>query len=301
MLAWFKSLNLLLLIEGTRTFHRRITKPIYCRWDIGVRLYSCTRSIRQLCNSGLFLFLFLIFVTPQAQSYTYTTLITYGSYFHFLSMWDELLWHLQHVLKREKPEERSQIVHKLSGHVAQLSQHKFASNVIEKCLEYGDSTARGILIEEIVGLGDNSENLLVTTLFYSFFPLCCFWISYYQTKPDRYYFDGVGDGERPIRELCDPEGSSNMYGRPTRSAAWSYKDSSQFIEEIYLRKTYCHSLWTTLWRRCAYLSLIYLSLEKCGLFCRSRSITLVLLNFVNCRSWGIRFITGYWNRKTKKS
>ncbi|XP_024965522.1 pumilio homolog 5-like isoform X2 [Cynara cardunculus var. scolymus] len=66
----------------------------------------------------------------------------------------------QHVLKRGKPEERSQIVHKLAGHVVQLSQHKFASNVIEKCLEYGDSAARGILIEEIVGLGDNSENLL---------------------------------------------------------------------------------------------------------------------------------------------
>lgn len=60
---------------------------------------------------------------------------------------------------------------KLAGHVVQLSQHKFASNVIEKCLEYGDSTARGILIEEIVGLGDNSENLLVKTLFLCFFLL----------------------------------------------------------------------------------------------------------------------------------
>ena len=69
----------------------------------------------------------------------------------------------QHVLKREKPEERSQIVHKLSGHVVQLSQHKFASNVIEKCLEFGDSTTRGILIEEIIGLGDNSDNLLVSS------------------------------------------------------------------------------------------------------------------------------------------
>ncbi|KAL8208647.1 hypothetical protein R6Q57_008059 [Mikania cordata] len=66
----------------------------------------------------------------------------------------------QHVLKRGKPEERSQIAHKLAGHVVQLSQHKFASNVIEKCLEYADSTARGILIEEIIGLGDNNDNLL---------------------------------------------------------------------------------------------------------------------------------------------
>ncbi|KAK9059548.1 hypothetical protein SSX86_020252 [Deinandra increscens subsp. villosa] len=66
----------------------------------------------------------------------------------------------QHVMKRGKPEERSQIAHKLAGHVVQLSQHKFASNVIEKCLEYADSTGRGILIEEIIGLGDNSDNLL---------------------------------------------------------------------------------------------------------------------------------------------
>nr|XP_043620566.1 pumilio homolog 5-like [Erigeron canadensis]XP_043620567.1 pumilio homolog 5-like [Erigeron canadensis] len=66
----------------------------------------------------------------------------------------------QHVLKRGRPEERSQIVQKLAPHVVQLSQHKFASNVIEKCLEYGDSNARGVLIEEIVGLGDNSDNLL---------------------------------------------------------------------------------------------------------------------------------------------
>ncbi|KAJ0738100.1 putative armadillo-like helical, pumilio domain-containing protein [Helianthus annuus] len=66
----------------------------------------------------------------------------------------------QHVLKRGRPEERSQIAHKLAGHVVQLSQHKFASNVIEKCLEYADAAARGILIEEIIGLGDNSDNLL---------------------------------------------------------------------------------------------------------------------------------------------
>ncbi|KAJ9548264.1 hypothetical protein OSB04_020807 [Centaurea solstitialis] len=56
----------------------------------------------------------------------------------------------QHVLKRGKPEERSQIVHKLAGHVVQLSQHKFASNVIEKCLEYGDSTARSILMKRLL-------------------------------------------------------------------------------------------------------------------------------------------------------
>ncbi|RZB41500.1 Pumilio-like 5, partial [Glycine soja] len=45
----------------------------------------------------------------------------------------------QHVLERGKPQERSQIIHKLSRHIVQLTQHKFASNVVEKCLEYGDA------------------------------------------------------------------------------------------------------------------------------------------------------------------
>lgn len=80
------------------------------------------------------------------------------------------------MLKRGKPEERSQIAHNLAGHVVQLSQHKFASNVIEKCLEYADPAARGILIDEIIGLGDNSDNLLVSNPFlstYINFYFCC--------------------------------------------------------------------------------------------------------------------------------
>ncbi|XP_024964542.1 pumilio homolog 5-like [Cynara cardunculus var. scolymus] len=67
----------------------------------------------------------------------------------------------QYVLEGGKPEERSQIVHKLAGHIVQLSQHKFASNVIEKCLEYSDPFAKEIMIEEIIGCADGSDNLLV--------------------------------------------------------------------------------------------------------------------------------------------
>ncbi|RZB71705.1 pumilio homolog 6, chloroplastic-like isoform X1 [Glycine soja] len=68
----------------------------------------------------------------------------------------------QHVLERGKPQERSQIIHKLSGHIFQLSQHKFASNVVEKCLEYGDATDRQLLIAEIVGHDKQNDNLLRT-------------------------------------------------------------------------------------------------------------------------------------------
>ncbi|KAK4414880.1 Pumilio6, chloroplastic [Sesamum alatum] len=67
----------------------------------------------------------------------------------------------QHVLMRGKPRERSEIIEKLAGSIVQLSQHKFASNVVEKCLEYSDFTARELLIKEIIGHGDKTDNLLI--------------------------------------------------------------------------------------------------------------------------------------------
>ncbi|XAR63731.1 hypothetical protein NMG60_11023772 [Bertholletia excelsa] len=67
----------------------------------------------------------------------------------------------QHVLERGKPHERSQIISKLSGCVVQMSQHKFASNVVEKCLEHGDHASREMLIEEIIGQNDGNDNLLI--------------------------------------------------------------------------------------------------------------------------------------------
>ncbi|KAM0946672.1 putative armadillo-like helical, nucleic acid binding NABP, pumilio domain-containing protein [Dioscorea sansibarensis] len=66
----------------------------------------------------------------------------------------------QHVLERGKPHERSQIICKLAGKIVQMSQNKFASNVIEKCLEHGDTTAKEILIEEILGQTEGNDNLL---------------------------------------------------------------------------------------------------------------------------------------------
>lgn len=65
-------------------------------------------------------------------------------------------------MERGKPHERSQIISKLSGHIVQLSQHKFASNVVEKCLEYGGPAERELLIGEIFGPNEGSDNLLVS-------------------------------------------------------------------------------------------------------------------------------------------
>lgn len=66
----------------------------------------------------------------------------------------------QHVLERGKPHERSQIISKLTGKVVQMSQHKYASNVVEKCLEYADVVERETLIEEILAQPEENDNLL---------------------------------------------------------------------------------------------------------------------------------------------
>lgn len=50
---------------------------------------------------------------------------------------------------------------KLAGQIVQMSQHKFASNVVEKCLEFGGPTERQILISEMLGHTDENEPLQV--------------------------------------------------------------------------------------------------------------------------------------------
>lgn len=50
-----------------------------------------------------------------------------------------------------------------------MSQHKFASNVVEKCVEYGSKTERGIIIEEI--LGSKNPDKLVYVFFIIYFHL----------------------------------------------------------------------------------------------------------------------------------
>ncbi|XP_023634091.1 pumilio homolog 6, chloroplastic [Capsella rubella] len=67
----------------------------------------------------------------------------------------------QHVLEKGTSEQRERIVRKLSGHIVQLSLHKFASNVIEKCLEYGGRIERDLIIKEIAGPDESYDSLLM--------------------------------------------------------------------------------------------------------------------------------------------
>lgn len=43
------------------------------------------------------------------------------------------------------------IIAKMRGQYVQLSQHKFASNVIEKCVEYAQPSERNLILDEILG------------------------------------------------------------------------------------------------------------------------------------------------------
>ncbi len=57
---------------------------------------------------------------------------------------------IQHVLEHGRRKDKSTVLAKMKGQIVQLSQHKFASNVVEKCVEYGTPQERVIILEEIL-------------------------------------------------------------------------------------------------------------------------------------------------------
>lgn len=65
------------------------------------------------------------------------------------------------MLEHGKPHERTSIIKKLTGQIVQMSQQKFASNVIEKCLTFGTPVERQTLVNEMLGSTDENEPLQV--------------------------------------------------------------------------------------------------------------------------------------------
>jgi pumilio RNA-binding family len=64
-------------------------------------------------------------------------------------------------LQHGKQEERTSIIRQLAGQIVKMSQQKFASNVVEKCLSFGSREERQILIDEMLGTTDENEPLQV--------------------------------------------------------------------------------------------------------------------------------------------
>jgi pumilio RNA-binding family len=57
---------------------------------------------------------------------------------------------LQALAERGSREQRSALVRVVAGNVVAFSQHKFASNVVERCLEFGTAAEKAALVDEIL-------------------------------------------------------------------------------------------------------------------------------------------------------
>uniref|UniRef100_A0A671N9V9 PUM-HD domain-containing protein n=1 Tax=Sinocyclocheilus anshuiensis TaxID=1608454 RepID=A0A671N9V9_9TELE len=71
---------------------------------------------------------------------------------------------IQHVLEHGRPEDKSKIVAEVRGKVLALSQHKFASNVVEKCVIHSSRAERALLIDEVCCQKDGPHSALYTMM-----------------------------------------------------------------------------------------------------------------------------------------
>ncbi|KAM9353986.1 pumilio homolog 2 isoform 9-T10 [Pholidichthys leucotaenia] len=71
---------------------------------------------------------------------------------------------IQHVLEHGRPEDKSKIVAEVRGKVLILSQHKFASNVVEKCVIHSSRAERALLIDEVCCQKDGPHSALYTMM-----------------------------------------------------------------------------------------------------------------------------------------
>ena len=80
---------------------------------------------------------------------------------------------VQHLLEHGGQTQRSMIVRKFDRRVVSLCYHKFASNVLEKCLVFGSQEDRQLIINEILGNAGSQhvEHLVVGYLWQIFFLL----------------------------------------------------------------------------------------------------------------------------------
>jgi hypothetical protein len=87
-------------------------------------------------------------------------------------IWTFLLVH--DLAEHGKPDDKTQIIMSVRGKVLVLSQHKFASNVVEKCVTHATRAERSFLIEEVCNFNDRwaiipisvniSQNLYLVSL-----------------------------------------------------------------------------------------------------------------------------------------
>lgn len=91
---------------------------------------------------------------PEAQAalleelHRYTQNLVVDQYGNYVS---------QHIIERGAAADRSKVISVVKGQVLALSKHKFASNVVEKCIAFGTVEERHDLIEEALVPGSDGQ------------------------------------------------------------------------------------------------------------------------------------------------
>ena len=64
---------------------------------------------------------------------------------------------VQHVIQNGEPQDRRQVVSIVQHQLLIFSKHKFASNVVEKCIEYADDDQRGDIVRKLIGHNEQGQ------------------------------------------------------------------------------------------------------------------------------------------------
>ncbi|KAG5519279.1 hypothetical protein PMAC_001904 [Pneumocystis sp. 'macacae'] len=68
---------------------------------------------------------------------------------------------IQHIIEKGEPEDRSKIISVVKGNIFRFSKHKFASNVVEKCITYGTEEEKKLLIDKIMENNEDGTSFLL--------------------------------------------------------------------------------------------------------------------------------------------
>ena len=71
---------------------------------------------------------------------------------------------IQHILEKGKPKDRQFVIGKVKGNVLNMSKHKFASNVVEKCVSFGTAADRKEILDEVITTKPDGTTALYTMM-----------------------------------------------------------------------------------------------------------------------------------------
>jgi hypothetical protein len=69
---------------------------------------------------------------------------------------------IQHILEIDKGQNCVEIYNSINGKVYDLSIHRYASNIIERCLYFGTNEQKNALIDEVLKKEDNSNKSIIS-------------------------------------------------------------------------------------------------------------------------------------------